>query len=64
MVDMTKRSTIKAQGLHSIGNATPFEGFEVVGMPVRTLVRGRTVAQDGRPTATPGWGQNVAGQDS
>jgi allantoinase len=64
MVDMTKRGTINAQGLHSIGNATPFEGFEVVGMPVRTLVRGKTVAQDGRPTATPGWGRNVAEQNS
>jgi dihydroorotase-like cyclic amidohydrolase len=64
MVDMTKRGTIKAQGLHSIGNATPFEGFEVVGMPTRTLVRGMTVAQDGRPVATPGWGRNVARQHS
>jgi allantoinase len=60
LVDMTKRGTIKAQELHSIGNATPFEDFEFVGMPVRTLVRGRTVARDGEPLGTPGWGCNVA----
>jgi dihydroorotase len=60
LVDMTKRGTIKAQELHSIGNATPFEDFKFVGMPVRTLVRGRTVACDGQPLGTPGWGRNVA----
>ena len=60
LVDMAKRSAISAAGLHSIGNATPFEGFEVAGMPVRTLVRGHTVALDGRPVGTPGWGRNVA----
>jgi dihydroorotase len=60
LIDMTKRGTIKAQELHSIGNATPFEDFEFVGMPVRTLVRGRTVASDGQPLGTPGWGRNVA----
>ncbi len=59
LVDMEKRGTIRAENLHSIGNATPFEGFAVQGMPVRTLVRGRTVALDGRPTGTPGWGRNV-----
>jgi len=60
LVDMAKRDVIRAEKLHSIGNATPFEGFEVIGMPVRTLVRGKTVAQDGRPVGQPGWGRNVA----
>jgi dihydroorotase len=60
LVDMMKRGAVRASGLHSIGNATPFEGFELVGMPVRTLVRGQTVALDGQPVATPGWGRNVA----
>jgi allantoinase len=59
LVDMKKRGTIKAQDLHSIGNATPFEDFEIIGMPVRTLVRGKTVAQNGQPVGTPGWGRNV-----
>jgi dihydroorotase len=62
LVDMQKRGTIRADALHSIGNATPFEGFEIIGMPVRTLVRGRTVAKDGKPVGVPGWGRNVAGQ--
>jgi dihydroorotase len=59
LVDMEKRARITAAGLHSIGNATPFEGFEIVGMPVRTLVRGATAARDGEPVGTPGWGRIV-----
>ncbi len=59
-VDMKKRGTIRAETLHSIGNATAFEGRAVIGMPVRTFVRGRTVAIDGQPVAAAGWGRNVA----
>lgn len=59
LVNMDKRGSITAAGLHSIGNFTPFEGFALHGMPVRTIVRGRTVALDGRPVGTPGWGRDV-----
>jgi allantoinase len=59
LVDMGRRECISAAALHSIGNATPFEGFEVQGIPVRTLVRGVTVARDGKPVGTPGWGRAV-----
>lgn len=60
LVDMNQRGTIKAEALHSIGNATPFEDFSILGAPVRTLVRGRTVALNGKPVGQPGWGHNVA----
>lgn len=60
LVDMTKRGTVQAAGLHSLGNATPFEGVPLHGLPVRTLVRGRTVALDGRALEAAGWGRNVA----
>jgi allantoinase len=63
LVDMGRRGTIRAQALHSIGNATPFDGQEIIGMPVRTLVRGRTVAKDGQPVGVPGWGRNVASRN-
>jgi len=61
LVDMHKRGVIRGADLHSIGAATPFEDFNTVGLPVRTIVRGRTVALDGRPVGEPGWGRNVAG---
>ena len=59
IVDMARRGRIASERLRSIGNATPFEGFETVGAPVRTLVRGATVAMDGKPVGRPGWGRSV-----
>jgi dihydroorotase (multifunctional complex type) len=61
LVDLKVRASIRADALHSIGNATPFEAFETVGLPVRTLVRGRTVAERGRPVGPQGWGRMVSG---
>jgi dihydroorotase len=60
LVDMAREGTVRADALHSLGNATPFEGFPLKGLPVRTLVRGRTVALDGRSLDAAGWGRNVA----
>lgn len=59
LVALKRRARIAADGLHSLGNASPFDGIETVGLPVRTLVRGRTVALDGKPLAEPGWGRPV-----
>jgi len=60
LVDLKVRASIRADALHSIGNATPFEAFETVGLPVWTLVRGRTVAEKGRPVGPQGWGRMVS----
>ncbi|WP_237213673.1 dihydroorotase [Falsiroseomonas oryziterrae] len=60
LVDMARRGEVRAASLHSLGNATPFEGFALHGLPVRTLVRGRTVALEGRALDAAGWGRNVA----
>lgn len=48
--DPAKTVTITNEVLHSGADYTPYEGRIVTGYPVRTLVRGRTVAQDGEPT--------------
>ncbi|EWY42587.1 allantoinase [Skermanella stibiiresistens SB22] len=60
IVDLGRRETIRAEALHSRGKITPFEGFEVVGVPVHTLVRGRFVMRDRKliEEAT-GWGLSV-----
>ena len=39
--------------LHHGSDYTPWEGFEVTGWPVRTILRGRTIAQDGEPVGPP-----------
>jgi dihydroorotase len=60
LVDMAREGAVRAADLHSLGNATAFEGFPLKGLPVRTLLRGRTVAKDGRALDAAGWGRNVA----
>lgn len=60
VVDLGRRETIRAEGLHSRGRITPFEGVETVGAPVHTLVRGRFVQRDRRLVAeTRGHGRQV-----
>lgn len=60
LVDMARRETIRAEALHSRGRITPFEGFETVGAPMHTLVRGRFVMRDRRLVEdSAGWGQSV-----
>jgi allantoinase len=46
-------------GKHMMGSAgwTPYQGRRLRGRIVRTIVRGTTVAVDGRPVAAPGFGR-------
>ena len=46
--DPERRMTITAAALHHGADYTPYEGREVTGWPVRTIVRGRTVVADGK----------------
>lgn len=59
VVDLSRRETIRAAGLHSRGKVTPFEGHETVGAPVHTLVRGTFVQRDRQFVGTPGHGRQV-----
>lgn len=60
VVDMARTETIRANALHSRGKITPFEGVEVTGVPIHTLVRGRFVQRDRRlAEETSGWGRQV-----
>jgi dihydroorotase len=60
VVDMGRREVIRAASLQSRGKVTPFEGREVQGVPVHTLVRGRFVQRDRRLVAgSAGWGRQV-----
>jgi dihydropyrimidinase len=45
--DPSRVSKITATGLHHGADYTPYEGFEVTGWPVTTIVRGRVVVDDG-----------------
>jgi dihydropyrimidinase len=51
---------IRQQDLHHGADYTPWEGFSITGWPVRTLLRGVTVMQDGALTATRPAGRHLA----
>ncbi|MEM6382671.1 MAG: allantoinase AllB [Pseudomonadota bacterium] len=46
VVDMDRKETIRAAELHSRGKITPFEGTDVQGAAIHTLVRGQFVQRD------------------
>lgn len=48
IVDPDLERTVDAATLESFADYSPYEGMTLKGWPVRTLVRGRTVALDGR----------------
>jgi len=45
--DTERRTTITQKLMHHGTDYTPYEGFEVTGWPVSTMVRGRFVVRDG-----------------
>ncbi|WP_150297345.1 dihydropyrimidinase [Salipiger aestuarii] len=51
--DPRARRAITQAALHHGADYTPWEGFEVTGWPVRTILRGRTVMLDGAPVGPP-----------
>ncbi|KEP69437.1 dihydropyrimidinase [Thioclava dalianensis] len=58
--DPTLRRTIRQADLHHGSDYTPWEGFEVTGWPVRTLLRGVSVMIDGALTGTRAGGTHIA----
>ena len=51
--DPEVQRTITQDALHHGSDYTPWEGFEVKGWPVRTILRGRTVMLEGEPVGDP-----------
>lgn len=53
ILDMNTPRQVTPALLHSAQTYTPFGGMELVGWPVRTILRGRTVFADGDPVGEP-----------
>ena len=51
--DPTLTKPIRQDDLHHGSDYTPWEGFEVTGWPVRTILRGQTVMLNGAPVSDP-----------
>ena len=47
LVDMTRRAVIEGSKMHSRCKNTPFEGWEVQGVPVATYLAGELIASEG-----------------
>ena len=58
--DPNRRETIRQEILHHGADYTPWEGFEVTGWPVMTLLRGQIVAEGGRIVGAKGAGRILA----
>jgi dihydroorotase len=63
VVDMKRRETIRNSWIGSRAGWTPYDGKEVQGWPVGTIIRGKRVMWDGE-ISTPGQGEAVRFQDT
>lgn len=59
IVDLNRKYTVRAKELHHISDFTPYEDWELTGMPVLTAVRGQVVMRDLKVVGTPGIGRYV-----
>ena len=60
IVDLNRGWTIKDAQLHSTAKISPWDGWEVQGLPLHTIVRGRFVVKNRElQPGTKGWGQSV-----
>ncbi len=58
--DPNKKTTLTNDHMQHVIDYTPYEGLEVTGWPVATLLRGRAVMRDGKVQAEPGSGRFLA----
>lgn len=59
VVDLHRETKIEPKNFKSKAKYSPFEGMELKGMPIATIVRGQSIMLDGEIVGMPGWGKNV-----
>jgi len=57
IVDLKRRYTIDSESFECAGDFSPFDGWELRGRPVATVVRGRVVAENGQIVGSAGFGR-------
>jgi dihydroorotase (multifunctional complex type) len=62
LVDPDKKLHPKDEGMESKSGWTPYVGREFTGAPVLTMLRGETIAKDGKVVGEPGSARYVAGR--
>ena len=59
IVNMNKKKVIRTSELHSKNKTSPYDGMEVQGEPIATIVRGVFVMRDGKLLGKKGYGELV-----
>jgi dihydroorotase len=62
LVDPDKKVHPTDEGMESKSAWTPYDGWELTGAPVITMLRGSVIAKDGRVLGEPGNGRYIAGR--
>jgi dihydroorotase-like cyclic amidohydrolase len=62
IVDMGRKMVLTEKDMYSRTGFTSWEGMEVSGVPVYTIVRGQVVMENGKIAASPGCGRFVPGK--
>lgn len=62
IIDLKKEVMINSENLYSKAGYTPFEGKKAQGVPIRTIVRGQTIMEDGLVIGKPGYGNLIRRQ--
>lgn len=57
IVDMKRPFKIDGDNLKTIQKTTPFQGYEGKGVPIKTILRGKLVYQEGENLSKPGYGE-------
>ncbi|NMA12339.1 MAG: dihydroorotase [Chloroflexi bacterium] len=53
VIDMNKEYTFSQESMHSRTKLSPYDGWEMVGKPVKTILRGKTIMVDGEIVGEP-----------
>lgn len=61
LVDLKAERVLRNEDVVSKVGWTPYEGRTVKGLPIKTFVRGKLVAENGKPVGKPGWGKFLPG---
>lgn len=60
MVDLKKEAKVSSESINGFSDYNVYEGWNLKGWPVQTIVRGNIIAEDSKIIAKPGYGKFVS----
>ena len=60
LIDLKKENKVSSQFLDGFSDYTVYEGWDLKGWPVKTIVRGQIIAEDFKIVGKPGYGKYIA----